>query len=417
MTTMNKQTLDPLRLRFSDEFEYTFRDDYFRNSLSQLRYGIILATIMYALFGLLDTRIFPEVVAQTWFIRYAIVCPVGVLVFFFTFSPHFKKYMQLSMFLLILIGGAGIIAMMVIVRSPVNYFHYAGLLLVMMYSYMFSKLGFYSTTLVSWVLVGLYEIAALRIMHTPLSVLLNDNLFYLSANLIGMFSSYHREFYMRKDFLQTMMIRDLEEKKHLSEKDSIFRDLHDGIGGIATSISLLAELGQKATSLAEVRQTLATISQLSRENMMEIRNIMRSFEPTPKTWQELAVELRRQGSMMIEPHGISFDIKASIRPAHDQPNKFLWLNLFRIYKEALTNIMKHSRAKAVTVALTIDHDRLALSIYDDGIGLVDGEHLTRGIANMKTRSQEIGGGMSIMSGNGTTISLELPLPIRFANLV
>lgn len=412
---MKNPALDPLRLRFSGELEDIFQEDYFRKSIKPLRIGMILASMIYALFGILDAQVFPEVRAATWFVRYAVVCPVCIAGILYAFSSRFKNHVQTAMFLLILAGGAGIIAMMVLVHSPENYFHYAGLLLVIMYSYTFSKLSFHSATLACWTLVGLYEFAALRIMHVPLPVFLNDNFFYISANLIGMFSCYHRELYTRKDFLQTLTIREFEGKKRLLEKENILRDLHDGIGGITTNIGLLAEMGHKAATVRETRDAFATIADLSREGLAEIRTIMRSLDPTPKTWQELAAELRRQGSTMVEPHGISFQIRSSVGILRDQPGKMLWLNLFRIYREALTNIMKHSMARAVTVELIVDNDGLLLSVCDNGIGMKRNGDVNRGIPNIMARAREIGGEAVISSRIGTAVCVALPFPIQLDN--
>ncbi len=408
---MIKPAFNPLQLRFSGELENVFRDDYFSKSIKPLRIGILLATMLYALFGILDAQIFPEMKAETWFIRYAVVCPVCLAGFLSTFSARFKNHMQAIMLLLTLAGGTGIIVMMVLVHSPENYFHYAGLLLVIMYTYTFSKLSFHAASFVCWTLVGLYEYSALRIMHVPLPVFLNDNFFYISANLIGMFSCYHRELYTRKDFLQTLTIREFEEKKRLMEKENILRDLHDGIGGITTNIGLLAEVGQKTASGTETKAALAMIADLSREGLAEIRTIMRSLDSTPKTWQEMASEFRRQGSAMVEPHGISFHLKSSIDGVlSNQPGKILWLNLFRIYRETLTNIMKHSRAMTVSVELTVDGEGLLLSVHDNGIGMKASGRINRGIANIKSRAREIGGEAFISSAHGTAVCVELPFP-------
>ncbi len=275
---MNDIILDTLRLRFPGELEHSFRRDYFAKSVGQLRFGIVLGTTLYALFGLLDAWIFPEAKVQSWLIRYVIVCPLCLLTLLFTYSRHFQKYMQAAVTVTVVAGGAGIVAMMVIVRSPQNYFHFAGLLLIIMYTYTFSKLRFLYTAIASWTVVGMYEVASIWLLHSSSQAFLNDNLFYLSANLIGMFSCYHRELYMRKDFLQALTIRHLEERRRLGEKEKIFRDLHDGIGGITTNIGLLAEVAQKASDLVEIRRALATIADLSRDGMTEIRNIMHSFD-------------------------------------------------------------------------------------------------------------------------------------------
>jgi signal transduction histidine kinase len=412
---MNETTLDAVRLRFHGELEQAFREDYFVKSLKQLRFGIALATLIYALFGMLDAVVFPHTKAQTWFIRYVIVCPICALTFLFTYSRHFRKYMQIAVVSAVLVGGGGIIAMMVIVRSPVNYFHFAGLLLVIMYTYTFSKLRFLYTALAAWMLVGLYEIATIWIMPVPRAVFMNDHFFFIAANLIGMFSCYHRELYLRKDFCQSLVIKDLVEKKHSMEKEKIFRDLHDGIGGITTNISLLAEVALQETTVDKIKKTVSTISDLSREGLTEIRNIMHSFDATRKTWETMAAELRRQGHAMIEPHGIFFDIKTSLDAGHKEPDSFLWLNLFRIYKEALTNVMKHSKAKTVCVDLTIGSENLLLSISDDGVGIRKEESLGRGIANMTARAREIGGSVNITSDKGTRVCLKLPLLPQYSS--
>ena len=65
--------------------------------------------------------------------------------------------MQAAVFLTVVVGGAGIVGMMTIVGSSINYFHNAGLVLVLMYIYTFSKLRFVYTCVASWLIVLLYE--------------------------------------------------------------------------------------------------------------------------------------------------------------------------------------------------------------------------------------------------------------------
>lgn len=413
MDLMNGPALNPMRLRFPGQLEEVFRDDYYYKSLNQLRIAIALGTVLYALFGILDLVVFPETQSQTLFVRLVIVCPFCILALLFSYSRHFKPYMQVTVFLVMLVSGTGIIALMVIVRSPINYFHFAGLLLILMFSFTFSKLRFFYTTLVAWLLVGIYEVAALWIMQMPLQVFLNDNFFYISANLIGMFSCYHRELYMRKDFLQNIMVKELEEKNHFMEKEKILRELHDGIGGIATNISLLAELALKAKTLDEAKRMLATIQELTREELSEIRSYMRSLDAREMTWQQLSAELRGQGRTVIEPHGIGFGITSSVDGAPGSPGSLLWLNLFRIYKEALTNVIKHAQARAVQVELLVSRERLVLTVADDGLGGSSAPGTGRGMHNMSTRAEELGGSLTLSSESGMSVCLSVPLPVRY----
>jgi len=204
-----------------------------------------------------------------------------------------------------------------------------------------------------------------------------------------------------------------EEKKHLFEKEKILMDLHDGIGGITTNIGILAELGQKASDIDGVRKALATISKLSHEGISEIRSFMHSLDTRELSWRTLATELRSQGTGMLEPHNISFELKSVVDDGPEQPGSLLWVNLFKIYKEAMTNVIKHSKARSVSVVLHVSPQEALLTVEDSGIG--GGAHggAGRGMSNMKRRAEEVGGALTVSSGPGTRVRVAIPLPLKY----
>ena len=205
-----------------------------------------------------------------------------------------------------------------------------------------------------------------------------------------------------------------EEKRHLAEKEKLLRDLHDGIGGITTNISMLAELAKSCDAIPDIKKTLSTISELSREGLFEIRNFMNSLDARDMNWQTLLAELRDQGHAMIGPHGMSFDLTSSIDDTDDQPGSLLCLNLFKIYREALTNIIKHAQAKTVKAEFSINRSGLRLAIQDDGVGAgADAGRVGgRGLTNMRARARDLGGEVALTAQRGTCVTLELPLPLR-----
>jgi PAS domain S-box-containing protein len=204
-----------------------------------------------------------------------------------------------------------------------------------------------------------------------------------------------------------------EEKRHRLEKEKILMDLHDGIGGITTNISILSELAQKATDGETVKRTLSTISRLSREGISEIRSFMHSLDSKELNWRTLAAELRNQGTNMAEPHNIKFTIETAVEDTYEQPGSLIWVNIFKIYKEALTNVIKHSKATTVKVEFRVNRYGVRLVVEDDGIGLQNGRIGGRGLSHMKTRAEEIGGTASIVADHGTRVSFELPLPLKY----
>ncbi len=129
----------------------------------------------------------------------------------------------------------------------------------------------------------------------------------------------------------------------------------------------------------------------------------------------MAAELRNQGTKMLDPHKIALTVDTSMHDGQDQPGSLLWINLIKIYKEALTNIVKHSHARSVAVTLNVAEQELQLTVQDDGIGCNSNQSRTggRGLSNMKRRAERLGGNMIINSGNGTTVIFTLRLPLKY----
>jgi PAS domain S-box-containing protein len=208
----NEIKVNLFTLSFPRELEEGFLRDYFRKSLRHVRIALLLAVFFYSIFGILDAWIVPDVKQKLWFIRYAIFLPFAFTVFLFSFSSYFRRYMQLCLTGVILVAGFGIIEMILIAPYPGSYSYYAGLILVFIFGYTFFKLRFVWATFAGWMIVIAYECAALCLNETPLPILLNNNFFFLTGNVIGMFACYSIELYSRKDFVQARMLEGEKRK-------------------------------------------------------------------------------------------------------------------------------------------------------------------------------------------------------------
>lgn len=220
-----------------------------------------------------------------------------------------------------------------------------------------------------------------------------------------------------------LKLRELERNRVLmAERDRIFRDLHDGLGGITTNISLLSNLAQQEESAQVIKQKLATISGLSQEGMDEIRGFMRELDNTNADWQSVTADLRVSGSNLLEPHDIEFHFDVKLENDEEVVDSALRLNLFRIHKEVLMNVIKHAQAKSVSVHIEVTSQELLLDIKDDGIGLINLNDVIRvssgnagghGLGNLKVRAQRLGGTLTLHSEQGTRVCLQVPLPIKY----
>lgn len=216
--------LNKLTLSFSKEVEKTYQRVHYQQSLPQVRVALLLGILFYTSFGLLDALIFPEVKYTLWFIRFAIVAPIGLAIYLFSFSKYFVRYIHISAAAVFLLAGLGIVAMIVIAPAPANSLYYAGLILVFIYGYTFLKVRIIWATLTGFLIVIAYEIAAIWLSETPLDVLLSNNFFFLGSNLIGMFACYSIESYSRQNFIKAYLLE--TEKKKV---DTLNRELESRV--------------------------------------------------------------------------------------------------------------------------------------------------------------------------------------------
>ncbi|MCF8127368.1 MAG: response regulator [Deltaproteobacteria bacterium] len=206
--------LNRLSLRFSGPMtglEKPYREHYLVQTLSQIRISFILGALMFGFFGILDALVLPQHRHITWLIRYALVCPSILTVVGATYFPRLHGYLQPMMSVAVVIGGGGIIWMTVIVPEPLNYYYYAGMILVLMFGYSFIYLRFLWASLSGWIIVILYNIASI-LNGTPSLELISNNFFLVSANIAGMLICYTIEFMGRRNFFLMHLLAEEQRK-------------------------------------------------------------------------------------------------------------------------------------------------------------------------------------------------------------
>ncbi len=208
--------LNRLTLSFAGDikqYEQAFRDDYFQRSLNSMRLSLVLSLFFFGVFAFLDALLLPELKAMFWFIRFWIISPILLVVIIFSFTASAKKMMQQVLTVTIFLTGLAIIVMIIFAaRVADQYTYYAGLILILIIGYTFIKARFIYATIAGWSIVASYEIAAIWLSDTPFEILINNNFFFISANVIGMFISYFMEKSVRRDFYMRILL-EKEQKK------------------------------------------------------------------------------------------------------------------------------------------------------------------------------------------------------------
>ena len=239
-TVINKHILSFVDKRIENKF----KEYYFKKSIINLRYSLLIVMLIYSAFGYIDYYSSPEFITTFFTIRFLIVLPVIVFVFFYSFHAYFKKIWQILLAISYFIAGIGIIFMLL--KAPDNILYYGGMLLVFMGGFFFINLRFYAAFIPSILLIISYNLLTF-IYHTVFDIsflyIISTNAFYISANVIGLIALYNMEVLKRMDFYKrhllirkqneiTLINQDLEYKvnertKLLRERNAKLRDEMD----------------------------------------------------------------------------------------------------------------------------------------------------------------------------------------------
>jgi len=93
--------------------------------------------------------------------------------------------------------------------------------------------------------------------------------------------------------------------------------------------------------------------------------------------------------------------------------------IFRIFQEAMTNILRHSQATRVNVHMKEENGEFHLTISDNGRGITDEEksgQRTLGLLGMRERTHLVGGKIDItgLAGKRTVVTVRIPIPVKRA---
>lgn len=285
-TSHGSITFDGLTLSFSGDlsgYEKEYLEDYFLKSLVPFRFSLVLAMIFYGAFAFLDASSVPALKEVFWFIRFGLVFPVLIAVFAFSFSKTFKKYMQFVISFIMFLTGFGIIVMIIYAATVSNYSYYAGLILIFIFGYTFIRARFIYASISGWLIVVAYEISAIWISDTPMQILINNNYFFISANVIGMFISYFLELSSRNDFYMRKLLQQEQEnvqaannalEKRVIERTSQLTDANKNLKKeIETRKKFEKERGELETQLFQLKK-METIGTLAGGIAHDFNNIL-----------------------------------------------------------------------------------------------------------------------------------------------
>jgi signal transduction histidine kinase len=209
--------------------------------------------------------------------------------------------------------------------------------------------------------------------------------------------------------LSQQLVRTQEE-----ERKKLSRELHDHVGQMLTALRLELGTVERARSVAGALfvQSITESKRLSETMLRTVRDLAMGLRPSmlddfglKPALEWLARDFARRCDIRVD-----LSVEGEFERLPDAHRTCI----YRVAQEALTNCVRHARARRVTVTV-IDHlNSLSLSVEDDGSGFTPTAPRTGlGLLGLDERVRELGGLLTIVSsqGHGTVLHVTMPVPV------
>ena len=204
------------------------------------------------------------------------------------------------------------------------------------------------------------------------------------------------------------------------ERQRIARELHDQIGQVLTAVRINLHAVQDVCNTPEATSYIEDNISVIDQALRQVRDLSVDLRPPMLDDIGLGTALRWYVERQVKRTGIRGEVVIELPDPNERFSRELETACFRIAQEALTNVVRHARAKRVLLLLQKNRRELTLLIADDGVGF-DVTVRTRaprsatlGLVGMQERAHAVRGSIEITSERkkGTQVRAIFPLKAR-----
>jgi len=208
-------------------------------------------------------------------------------------------------------------------------------------------------------------------------------------------------------FIKFRVKRRLQKIKELEAiRIRISSNLHDDVGSVLSGLAMQSQI-LALTAEESQKKSLNEISAMSQEALEMMRDTVWAIDSRKDKFENLIDRMRiyAEKNLNLKQIKHTFNIESEDSKKFIDPEKRQ--NIYLIFKEAVTNICKHSDTKHVNIYFKQVKNDLYLLIHDDGTEQksLNGDGL--GLNNMKMRAKNIGANLHINFDNGYKVELEI----------
>ena len=202
------------------------------------------------------------------------------------------------------------------------------------------------------------------------------------------------------------------DKAVLEERHRLARELHDSVTQALYGVTLHAAAARRQLAVGDVATALEDLRVLqttAQEALDEMRLMI--FELRPPVLEQVGLVAALQARLNAVEGRSNLETRLIVDESPALPLQ-VEEALYRIAREALTNVLKHAHARRITVSLHQVQSRVELEISDDGLGFVVATAYERGgmgLRGMAERAAQLNGTFTLEStpGAGTRLRVEI----------
>ena len=217
-------------------------------------------------------------------------------------------------------------------------------------------------------------------------------------------------------------LRALSERLRSAKEEEgirIAREMHDELGGALTSLKWSLESFGKAysgeaktVSDGDARTKIEEMVSLIGATIDTVRRISSELRPSMLDDLGLIPTIEWHAHQFQDQTGIICRFNPQLE--HVDLSKEQSTAIFRIFQEAMTNVLRHAQATKVNILIEEDESELVFGVSDIGRGITESEKQgtgSLGLLGMRERAHSIGARIEIegIAGQGTTLTVRLPL--------
>jgi len=252
-------------------------------------------------------------------------------------------------------------------------------------------------------------------IKTQIAQLHTKNILFLASTFVILIISVSVYFVLQKQKSKNRLEKDLAVKiTEENERLRIAKDIHDDLGSGLSKISFLSELIVKDKTLTnKTAENVQSIAETSSKIVENMRDLIWILNPENTTLFGLVSRIREFASDYLEDYPAELIFNFPNQVEETPISKESYREIFMTFKEALNNIVKHSKASIIEIQIELKNNNIEILIKDNGIGIVGNNDIKtnsligNGLKNMRFRIESIGGMFKLETNStiGTIITL------------